>query len=94
MLNALAEHGGSEGITVNKLMPYTGMRRSAVERHLAALLASRSAEICGDFVAVTYGGVRAGTRGNLVRDCPTLSRTSSDKVVCVPCPVPYVIGTG
>ena len=37
VLNALSERGGKDGITINKLMPYTGMRRSAVERHLAAL---------------------------------------------------------
>ncbi len=49
VLNALSERGGKQGITVNKLMPYTGMRRSAVERHLATLFASRNAEICGEF---------------------------------------------
>ena len=48
VLNALTEHGGREGITANKLIHYIGMRRSNVERHLAALLASRGAEICGD----------------------------------------------
>ena len=37
--NALPQRGGKDGITINKLMPYTGMRRSAVERHLAALFA-------------------------------------------------------
>ena len=45
----LPQHGGREGITANKLLPYTGMRRSNVERHLAALLASRGAEICGTY---------------------------------------------
>ena len=49
VLNALSERGGKAGITINKLMPYTGMRRAAVERHLATLFASRNAEICGEF---------------------------------------------
>jgi DNA-binding transcriptional ArsR family regulator len=49
VLNALTEHGGREGITVNKLVPHIGMRRSAVERHLAALSDSGGAEICGEF---------------------------------------------
>ena len=49
VLNALSQRGGKDGITINKLMPYTGMRRSAVERHLSTLLGSRNAEICGEF---------------------------------------------
>ena len=49
VLNALSQRGGKDGITINKRMSYTGMRRSAVERHLAALFASRNAEVCGEF---------------------------------------------
>jgi DNA-binding transcriptional ArsR family regulator len=49
VLSALTEHGGREGITLNKLVPHTRMRRSAVERHLAVLSDSSQAEVCGDY---------------------------------------------
>ena len=47
VLSALTQHGGREGITLNKLVPHTRMRRSAVERHLAVLSDSSQVEICG-----------------------------------------------
>ena len=49
MLNALAEHGGREGITLSKLMEHIAMRRPTVQRHLAALSNSRRAEVCGEY---------------------------------------------
>lgn len=46
---ALNTHGGREGITLSKLMEHISMRRSSVQRHLAALSESRQAGICGEF---------------------------------------------
>jgi hypothetical protein len=49
VLNALTEHGRSEGMTVNKLLPHVKLRRETVERHLIALSDANAAEICGEF---------------------------------------------
>ena len=49
VLDALNKHGGREGITLSKLMEHISMRRPTVQRHLAALLESRQAEICREF---------------------------------------------
>jgi hypothetical protein len=48
VLNALTERGSQEGITINRPMPHVVLRRSAVERHLAALSNSGAVEICGE----------------------------------------------
>ncbi len=63
VLNALTEHGGREGITLSKLMDHISMRRPTVQRHLAALSESRSAEICGEFKGGSKGRASCWNQG-------------------------------
>ena len=93
VLNALSERGGKEGITLSKLMPYTGMRRPAVERHLAALFAfeeRRDLRRVSVVAALEKFVLEPGV--NLSEIIPLLSRSMWDIVSCTLSSCPYLIG--